>query len=281
MLHSAVGRHLVLQQKDLVAGRVVLGQLQTVFEELRQMPNFGAHVMPLQSPAEVNFNADYFPAVVARKGPIWDNPLQDVPMARFMEEHYPTIRGELDALLAAPGAFEELDEHTRNAETQFGPRGDDWLTAYMVRSGQFLDVVCAKVPKTCALLRTRRELTECSLAGAGAGLLRLRPGGRLKPHFGNAPRLTVHLALIVPDGEIELTAGWESAKWEEGRALVFDDTFVHSAKHNGVDPRYVINAWICHPCDASNTPPGESVPDYCEGPPGPMTSLGVHPLPRA
>ena len=36
------------------------------------------------------------------------------------------------------------------------------------------------------------------------GPLRMRPGGRLKPHFGGAPRLSAHLALVVPDGELDV-----------------------------------------------------------------------------
>merc|ERR1711934_909943 len=76
----------------------------------------------------------------------------------------------------------------------------------------------------------------------------MRPGGRLKTHFGNAPRLTVHLALIVPAGEIRMSVGYETVRWEEGRVLAFDDTFIHQVIHNGDEPRYVMNVWMCHLC---------------------------------
>jgi len=105
---------------------------------------------------------------------------------------------------------------------------------------------------------------------AGAGFLRLRPGGRLKPHFGNSPRLSAHLALIVPPGEIHMSVGSETVSWVEGKVLVFDDTFIHSVTHHGVDPRYVLNVWMCHPCDPGNgrsqKDMGKPVPDFCEGP---------------
>merc|ERR1711976_266309 len=133
-------------------------------------------------------------------------------IAGFLEAHYPTIRGELEAILAAGDTFRQLDEQTRNAETQFGPRGDDWLTAYMFRKGEAIESVCAHAPRTCALLRTRPEIVNCRSQGSGAGFLRMRPGGRLKPHFGNAPRLSVHLGLIVPSGEIRMNVGYEQVR---------------------------------------------------------------------
>jgi len=281
MLAGEVGRHLVVKKMELAAGGTLLRQLRICFEEMRRLPHFSDQAGHLTLPHAANFNADYFPAATARQGPIWRNPLRDVPMATFLEANYPTIRAELDAILASEGTFSGLDMQTRNAETQFGPRGDDWLTAYMVRNAEFFDSVCAHAPRTCELLRSRPEVAECRSGGSGAGFLRMRPGGRLKPHYGNAPRLSVHLGLIVPSqGEISIQVGYESMRWQEGKALVFDDTFIHNVVHNGVEPRYVMNVWMCHPCDAGNGKrPGEAVPSYCEGPLGPMATLGLQPLP--
>ena len=54
--------------------------------------------------------------------------------------------------------FEDLDSSIRNAETQFGPRGDDWLTAYLFRKGEAIPEVCAHAPRTCEILRKRPEI---------------------------------------------------------------------------------------------------------------------------
>lgn len=278
MLAGAVGRHLVLSRRDLIAGTRVLGRLRYYFDELRRLPNSG--LLHGVTPGEVNFNTEYYPSSVSRQGPVWKYPLRDVPIASFLESHYVTIRGELDAILRAGETFRSLDVQTRNAETQFGPRGDDWLTAYMFRKGEAIPEVCAHAPRTCELLSTRPEIAGCRMGGSGAGFLRMAPGGRLKPHFGNAPRLSVHLGLIVPDGEIRMNVGHESVTWQEGKVIVFDDTFVHQVVHNGADPRYVMNVWMCHPCDPSDGKlPGEATPSYCEGPEGAMARLGLMPLP--
>lgn len=278
MLAGEVGRHFIVQRRDVASGREVLRQLRYYTEELRRLP-LGGLISGI-TPHEVNFNSDYYPSAVARQGPIWENPLQALPVAAFLEANYATIRGELDALLAAPGVFDSLNAQTRNAETQFGPRGDDWLTAYMYRKGEPIEEVCQHAPKTCALLASRPEIANCKMGGSGAGFLRMRPGGRLKPHFGNAPRLSVHLGLIVPDGEIRMNVGYSSTRWEEGKVIVFDDTFIHQVVHNGVEPRFVMNLWMCHPCDPyDGKAPAEAVPAYCEGPPGMLTQLGLQPLP--
>ena len=36
-----------------------------------------------------------------------------------------------------------------------------------------------------------------------------------------------------------MVVGGELASWQEGRALVFDDTYVHSVRHSGLEARQV------------------------------------------
>jgi len=72
----------------------------------------------------------------------------------------------------------------------------------------------------------------------------------LKPHFGNAPRLSAHLSLIAPEPlKSSMTVGGEQVFWMEGKSIIFDDTYVHYLNHWGTRPRYVMNVWFCHPCD--------------------------------
>merc|ERR1719387_210878 len=103
MLAGEVARHLVLQRRDMVAGAQMFSLLRQYFHELRQLPNSG--LIHGRSPHEVNFNVDYYPAAVARHGPVWQNPVQDIPIAGYLEFHYPTIRGELEAILASGDTF--------------------------------------------------------------------------------------------------------------------------------------------------------------------------------
>ena len=277
MLAAETGRHLVLS-RQIRHGSQLLSQVRGYFREMRRLPN--VELLYGLSTHEVNFNMDYFPAATTKFGPVWHEPAKVLPVAAVLEANYEVIRSELDRILQQGTTFENLDTKTRNAETQFGPRGDDWLTAYLFRKGEPIPEVCAHAPRTCQILQQRPEIAKCKMGGSGAGFLRMRPGGRLKPHFGNAPRLSVHLGLIVPDGEISMYVGYEELKWQEGKAIAFDDTFIHQVLHNGVEPRYVMNLWMCHPCEPyDGKMPGEQVPEYCHGTLGAMQRLGLQPLP--
>lgn len=275
LLTAETSRYL-LQQRSLVPGTRLMSQARAYLREMKELPN--VELLQGFSTHEVSFNMDYYPSATLIHGPVWKNPLQLLPVASVLEENYPVIREELEAILKAGTTFEDLDSSTRNAETQFGPRGDDWLTAYLFRKGEAIPEVCAHAPRTCEILRKRPEIGNCKQAASGARFLRMRPGGRLKPHFGNAPRLSVHLGLIIPDGEITMSVGYEVLRWEEGKVIAFDDTFIHQVVHNGVEPRYVMNLWMCHPCDPDGKDSGAPLPEYCNGPPGAMLRLGLEPL---
>ena len=111
----------------------------------------------------------------------------------------------------------------------------------------------------------------------------------------------------MPDGEITMSVGYEQLRWEEGKVIVFDDTYIHQAQVHLVsrcvpvlmatDPSkdiarlytmawnpdmscalagslqhsHLRNLWMCHPCDSQGV-----VPEYC-GPPGAMLRLGLQP----
>ena len=44
--------------------------------------------------------------------------------------------------------------------------------------------------------------------------------------------LRFHLGLLTPPGPV-LNVGYTTMQWHEGEVLVFDDTFIHSARHDG------------------------------------------------
>ncbi|CAK9079589.1 unnamed protein product [Durusdinium trenchii] len=102
---------------------------------------------------------------------------------------------------------------------------------------------------SCDILAQRPEIDgNCSTYLAGAALARLLPGDEIKPHFDSHCRLSAHLGLRAVEGA-SMMVGGKISSWQEGRTLVFDDTYVHSVRHHGVAPRYVLVSWFCHPCD--------------------------------
>jgi aspartyl/asparaginyl beta-hydroxylase (cupin superfamily) len=88
-------------------------------------------------------------------------------------------------------------------------------------------------PKTAALIE--------SIPGMATAMFScLQPRTHIKPHIGyqqySERILRCHLGIVVPKGCF-LKVNWEDRTWEEGKCLVFDDTFRHEAWNS--DPEHV------------------------------------------
>lgn len=59
--------------------------------------------------------------------------------------------------------------------------------------------------------------------------------------------LRCHLPLIVPEGDCAIRIGDETRKWEEGKLMVFDDSFDHEAWNKSDAPRAVLMFDIPNP----------------------------------
>lgn len=266
LLSAEMARHLAVEVCDVREAALALRDTNSRFETMKQQPffhQFAALGVALRKPHDVNYNMDYYPHV--NMGPVWPNSL--VPLAGFLEQHFDEFRADVSKIVD-PSVFWRLHTQAFVSETQFTPRDEDWQTVYFYLNEKFVDQNCHVVPRTCELLRSRPELVQCRAKSAGAGFLRLQPGARLKPHFGNGPRLSVHLGLVVPQaGDIHMEVGSQTVRWSEGRAVVFDDTFIHKVKHDGDEARFVLLLWFCHPCDSDNWDnPPERQPDVCRWP---------------
>jgi len=181
----------------------------------------------------------------------WHN-AQTFQIARDLEAGYSAIRAELDALLAGGtrqwGIVGSSDQ-----------RGSD-LSAHdgqLVASGEWREVVllgdnCEKnrsrCPETCRILDSCSEVREAARLRIGESLFsQLAPGTRLAAHCGPTNlRLTCHLPLIIPE-RCSITCGGETRVWEEGRCIVFDDSYEHEVSHQGDLPRVVLLVNFFHP----------------------------------
>ncbi|ACO69965.1 predicted protein, partial [Micromonas commoda] len=129
----------------------------------------------------------------------------------------------------------------------------EWSAVYLWRNGIRDKVNCAAFPATmnalCSLDNAAfrnvsyEGLEEPGCAFASAYLSKLTPGTLVTPHCGpcNA-RLRVHLALRIPKDDSRVV------RWEEGRCVLFDDSFVHSADKKRRDAdRIVLVLDLWHP----------------------------------
>lgn len=231
---------------DLLLGQTFKSKAYELLGGLRAVPRYAGIIMNWVSPLHVSLNAVKFPGRPTR--PIWDT--QKVAVGRFLEENHHVFKADLEAILADPrGLYRELQRLDPQREHLATPGG--WETVRIVRYHHWYDLFCEMAPRTCELIKTRPEINKCQFMNVN--YVKLNPGTHLKPHFGNGPRLSAHLSVIAPEPlRAGMSVASERVLWMEGRAVIFDDTYPHCVSHWGVQPRYVMLVWFCHPCDETN-----------------------------
>jgi hypothetical protein len=216
-----------------------------VFDGIRRVSRYGEAVHTWLSPVHLNFNAVKFPG--RPSFPIWET--SSLPIGRWLEEHHHVFKADLEAIINDPrGLYKQLMKLDPSREHLASPGG--WDTLRVVRYHHWFDLFCEAAPRTCDLIKSRPEIAKCDFMNVN--YVRLNPGAHLKPHFGNGPRLTAHLSVIAPEPlRSGMTVANQRALWQEGKSIIFDDTYPHMVSHWGDLPRYVMLVWFCHPCDTT------------------------------
>lgn len=246
LLFSELGREFASRYLTEEAANTLERALAT-FDAMKLLPYYSQ--MSWQNAYDVNFNEEWSPGS-ANIGPVWDKSI--VPLAQLLESKFPSLQNELQMLQSDPGLFDELSfEHSKVEGQASWPEGGWRAVQLRQGNGAWQSRACDVLPSTCALLSTRPEL---SCANSGAALVRLRPGGRLKPHFGPAPQLQLHIALRADVGA-RMSVGNRTLSWQTGEVLVIDGSFIHQEWHNGVrGDNFVLQVTFCHPCEESQRP---------------------------
>lgn len=153
-----------------------------------------------------------------------------------LEAAYPQIRAELDNVLA----------HQRDKFQMYrggqGNKHEGWNNFFFYLFGKRNDEYAALCPVTTSILDSMPRL-ERTMAMFAA----LNPHSGLPPHTGPFNGvLRVHLPLIVPP-KCTVTVGGESRHWEEGKVMVFDDSYVHSVQNDSDSVRVVLFFSVYHP----------------------------------
>jgi aspartate beta-hydroxylase len=171
-----------------------------------------------------------------------------MPWVPRLEAQTDAIRSELRAVLPSPHGRERV--FTSDALEQENLMGGDiaptWNGYYFYRHGERRDDNCSRCPATIAALdllplaRIRDHAPETLFSV-------FTPGTHLLPHRGvTNTRLVCHLPLIVPE-DCALRVGSEIHTWQEGRVVVFDDTYEHEAWNRSGRTRVVLIFDIWNP----------------------------------
>jgi len=165
-------------------------------------------------------SAMYFPG---RKA-FWD--ANDFPQLKILEDNWEVIREEaLEAIQQFLVAWPEKNICEKG-----------WNVFPFKAFDNRLERMCAIAPRTSEILDTIPDVTTSLFST-------LQPKIHIKPHVGyyqySEKILRVHLGLVIPPGCV-LKVNGEERGWEEGKVIVFDDTFRHEAWNPSDKTRIVL-----------------------------------------
>ena len=170
----------------------------------------------------------YFSGLTAKP---WHDPA-DFSWTRALENAHATIKRELGLVRAS------LVPQPQG----LADRGQ-WDIFYFYYRGKRVMANCRRCPETARVVDSIPGLTNTGLVYFSV----LTPGSHIRPHCGPInTRLRCHLGVEVPSG-CRVRVGPETRAWEEGKVLVFDDSFEHEVWHLGSMVRTVLVLDVWHP----------------------------------
>lgn len=166
------------------------------------------------------------------------------PWARELERNWWIIRQELDGVLQQREMLPDV--HTILEETARISRDSLWKTYYFYNYG-------TKFPRSCALCPETTRLVEAIPGMTTAFFSILSPRKHIPRHRGPYKGvLRAHLALIVPQPSelCGIHIDDLTAHWEEGKVLIFDDTYQHDVFNDTNGIRVVLFLDVIRPLPA-------------------------------
>lgn len=177
----------------------------------------------------------YFPELPP--SPYFDRSL--FPWIPEFESQTSAIREELIKLLPAVSQSERVFDSAALERENLRGTEPSWNGYYFYRHGVRREDNCTSCPRTAAALDSV-PLSRVRDHGPEVLFSVFTAGTHLLPHRGvTNTRIVAHLPLIVPK-DCALNVAGELHEWQEGRIVVFDDTYEHEAWNRSQSIRVVL-----------------------------------------
>lgn len=166
---------------------------------------------------------------------------EQFPWSYELEANWQTIRRELDQVMP----YAEALPNFQDISPRQGRIADDdrWKTFFFTAFGYKSQKNCERCPETAKLLEKIPGLKVAFFSI-------LAPGKHIPRHRGKHKGIIrCHLALKVPQPKeaCYIQVADQTAYWEEGKTLFFDDTFPHEVWNNTDEYRVVLFLDIARP----------------------------------
>jgi len=234
---------LVLDEQQLTAIGSTLEQTQAQFpdQSLDRLRACLTMVASGKTPLSEHANQRpefFYPGLNNRP---WYDP-SEIPACRILEDAYPAIRAELDSVLGYRKGFETFAGTIGERESYI--TGD--MNVFYLRDA------FSTQPERIATNRnlcpqTAKAIDNLPRMGETAFFSALNPGTYLAPHCGAENlRVTVHLGLKIPK-DCAIEVGGIAKTWQEGKCIVFDDSFTHCAWNRSNTTRFIVLLDVWNP----------------------------------
>ncbi|HNL06327.1 MAG TPA: aspartyl/asparaginyl beta-hydroxylase domain-containing protein [Chitinophagales bacterium] len=161
----------------------------------------------------------------------------DFDWVKTLEDNWHLIRRELENILLLP-ADTKPNPYWKASHPAYVKSDAPiaWKTYGFLFFGIQQKTHCETCPETWRLLSQIPGLT-------GAEFSMMEPGTHILPHKGYTRTvLRSHLAVVVPENATAcaLRVGDQTRHWEEGKVMVFDDSYEHEAWNKSDERRAVL-----------------------------------------
>uniref|UniRef100_H3A284 Aspartate beta-hydroxylase n=1 Tax=Latimeria chalumnae TaxID=7897 RepID=H3A284_LATCH len=160
-------------------------------------------------------------------------------LVKALERNWKLVRDEgLAVMDTEKGLFLPEDENLREK--------GDWGQFTLWQQGKKNENSCKQVPKTCTLMERFPESTGCKRGQIKYSIM--KPGTHVWPHTGPTNcRLRMHLGLVIPKEGCRIRCTNDTRTWEEGKVLIFDDSFEHEVWQDASSFRLIFIVDVWHP----------------------------------
>jgi len=212
----------------VIDGKRVMG-IESVFDFAKTPPHRikSPFTHPLQYPPY------FLPGVPART--FYDP--AEFEWSQSLIDAFPIIREELLQVLASDG------RGFKSYVSEYQQRMTGWNTFNFFFYGRKVEENCARCPRTTTVLESLPRFERDHIMFSA-----LNPHSHIPPHVGPLNGIIrAHLGLVVPSG-CYMKVGNDEHTWDEGKLLIFDDSFLHQAWNHSDQVRIVLFMNFWHPC---------------------------------
>lgn len=194
----------------------------------------------LLDPLAVRFEKLTFPSMerlVKKRSKVGDHTFfrkEEFPWVKELEASWQDIRRELDAVLTVDADIPSFQD-VSSPQMQL-TQDNKWRTFFFYFYGHRRDENCRRCPRTIELLKKIPDMKTAFFSI-------LSPNKHIPPHRGPYNGvLRLHLGLRIPVDRMncKIRVGNDFGYWQQGEALIFDDSYEHEVWNDTEEIRVVL-----------------------------------------